>query len=47
MPTAVPAGVRIVATAAKRPGRKDYTIFSGEWAMGRIYEDRRGPEAYR
>jgi hypothetical protein len=38
MPTAVPAGVRIVATAAKRPGRKDHTIFSGEWAMGRIYE---------
>jgi hypothetical protein len=28
-------------------GRKDYTIFSSELAMGSIYEDRRGPEAYR
>jgi hypothetical protein len=25
----------------------DYTIFSGEWAMGRIYEQRGGPKALR
>jgi hypothetical protein len=23
--------------------RRDFTIFSGKWAMGRIYEDRGGP----
>ena len=27
--------------------RQDYTIFSGEWAMGRIYEQRGGPERMR
>jgi hypothetical protein len=25
----------------------DYTVFSGEWEMGRIYEHRGGPEALR
>ena len=27
--------------------RADYTIYSGEWAMGRIYEQRGGPEHMR
>jgi hypothetical protein len=27
--------------------REDYTIFSGEWAVGRIYEERGGPQAMR
>ena len=27
--------------------RQDYTIYSGEWAMGRIYEQRGGPEHMR
>ena len=27
--------------------RPDYTIFSGDWAMGRIYENRGGPDSMR
>jgi hypothetical protein len=27
--------------------RPDYTIYSGEWAIGRIYETRGGPDRLR
>ena len=27
--------------------RQDFTIYSGEWAMGRIYEQRGGPDSMR
>jgi hypothetical protein len=27
--------------------RKDYTVYSGGWPMGRIYEERRSPEHLR
>ncbi len=27
--------------------RKDYTVYSGEWAMGRIYEEREAREDQR
>ena len=27
--------------------RQDYTIYSGEWAVGRIYETRGGPDHLR
>jgi hypothetical protein len=27
--------------------RQDFTIYSGEWAMGRIYEQRGSPESMR
>jgi hypothetical protein len=27
--------------------RQDFTIYSGEWAIGRIYETRGGPETLR
>jgi hypothetical protein len=27
--------------------RHDFTIYSGEWAMGRIYEQRGGPDSMR
>jgi hypothetical protein len=27
--------------------REDFTIYSGEWAMGRIYQQRGGPESMR
>ena len=26
--------------------RQDFTIFSGDWAMGRIYEDRGAPRKF-
>ena len=27
--------------------RPDYTVFTGEWEIGRIYQTRGGPEAYK
>jgi hypothetical protein len=27
--------------------RPDYTVFTGEWAIGRIYQTRRGPDSLR
>ena len=27
--------------------RQDYTVFSGEWEVGRIYETRGGPDSLR
>ena len=27
--------------------RKDYTVYSGRWAMGRIYDERGTPDAGR
>ena len=27
--------------------RQDFTIYSGDWAMGRIYEQRGGPDSMR
>jgi hypothetical protein len=27
--------------------RQDFTVYSGEWAMGRIYRQRGGPESMR
>jgi hypothetical protein len=33
------------APDADQQGPKDFTIYSGDWAMGRIYEQRGGPDS--
>jgi hypothetical protein len=43
MLTMRPTGLRSGVDA----GRPDWTVFSGAWAIGRIYEQRGGPDSMR
>jgi len=43
----MPLKLRPTGVDRDRQDRSDYTVCSGEWEVGRIYETRSGPESMR